>query len=162
MSKHISDSDIISELNRWKTSEIHQTVHILERQCSSYTEDNIILGVFKSKSKANDAKSRYIEHIKSNGDPHKNQSYMTIDLDRDLGIDEYSCINKSNNQIYILFDCLQSQGQGFRNIRYVSSDLNFIQQMKKELNDKAKGMTYEPYFDFECLKPNELRFENDW
>lgn len=57
---------------------------ILLRKLSAYSEDDIILGVFTSTENAQSAKLTYITSVRKNGDPHKDQGYMDVDLDDDI------------------------------------------------------------------------------
>ena len=62
------------------------TLYILMRKLSAYTDDDIILGVFTTNSKALAAKQLYIQTVTRDGDPHKRQGYMTVNLKEDVRI----------------------------------------------------------------------------
>ena len=72
--------------------------YILIRHLSAYTEDDIILGVFTTQEKAQLAKKEYIHSLEANGDPHKNQGYMTVNLKKDIMIESRDIVIESKDE----------------------------------------------------------------
>lgn len=61
-------------------------LYLLVRKLSCYTEADIFLGAFTSVELAWSAKAQYIRRIRTNGDPHEKQGYMTVNLDHDIRV----------------------------------------------------------------------------
>lgn len=66
------------------------SLRLLSRHLSAYTDDDLILGVFRTEEKAMAARRIYIETIERDGDPHARQGYMTVDLQEDVRVNRES------------------------------------------------------------------------
>lgn len=141
-------------------------MYILLRNCSAYTEPDILLGVYTTREQAEKDRLEYIETLKHRGDQHQRQGYMQVDLEVDVVIQEAhtgrKCDDGVETQCYCVFSYSEIMGQVARMLEYIakseeSAIQNAIRLHKAELDDEL-GMECE--WLYEIIEVNKLRYEN--
>ena len=63
-------------------------MYLLKREISPYTSQDLLLGCFHSREKAEDARMQYINMYRDNlkSDPWEKQGYQVVDLEKDVCI----------------------------------------------------------------------------
>ena len=138
-------------------------MYLLVRECSFYTENNIVLGCFMDMELALSAKKQYITHIQERGDPHSQQGYKDVCLESDVEAIELdfpidACTKSS---VYLLYEQSECFGQVFRDIKCACSSLEKIIEFANTLPIDEDEDGFPTCFMYTHLVVDSLRFEND-
>lgn len=107
-------------------------LYVLIRLLSPYTDDDLVLGVFKTEEEALFYKNKYIEVINEQGDMYEKQAYMDVNLEDDMLIRKIEC-----DDIHDKAFCLVGQCEGFGQVcRYVVGLYDTIDKLR----DKARAL----------------------
>lgn len=150
-----------------------QSYWLLGRRCSSYTEADLVLGIFDSHERGNQSMIRYKQVIQHElcVDLHQQQGYQTVDLDDDLYLVQLknkecgkisSKAEASTGLVYILLACCEAMGQIAQGVDFVTSDVNeLIQRAKLRTEEESQRKDgYTDWFKYDAVPLNHLRFEN--
>jgi hypothetical protein len=119
-----------------------------------YTENDIILGIFRSHELAYKAKETYISYIKDS-DPHAKQAYMKVSLENDVDVVTLDYTDPGGNTIYIYLEEADAFGQVTREIIHISSNLEYPERTNQECNEFLTSIVYN------CLEVEQIYFENE-
>jgi hypothetical protein len=138
-------------------------MYLIVRTCSIYTDDDIMMGVFSTYDLAQTAKREYICELERNGDPHKDQGYMDVCLEKDIHITKIEVIHgekdPSSNVVYILQEQSEGFGQVCRKIKRISWCL--VDIVNKVKNYPApEEETFPSCYLYNALEIDHLYFEN--
>ena len=136
-------------------------LYLLIRECSFYTENNIVLGCFMSMDLALSAKKLYITHIQERGDPHARQGYKDVCLESDVDAIalDFPIDACTKSSVYLLYEESECFGQVFREIKCACSSLEKIIEFANITPIDAEG--FPTCFMYTHLVVDSLRFEND-
>eukprot|EP01084_Bolivina_argentea_P120246 213148_1 len=132
----------------------------LIRECSHYSNENLLLGVFTSKHKAYDAKTEYMK-ISSINDPYKEQPYHTVDLEKDvqiMKIDKF-CVNNVE-KVCVICEYGIGMGQCGRSIKKWCTMQYFDKYYKDKIEINKKPPMCQ-WMVFDILSVDKVRFHND-
>eukprot|EP01084_Bolivina_argentea_P002602 4811_1 len=131
------------------------------RHCSTYSNEDLLLGIFNSHNNAKKGKQEYIQ-ITSKNDPYSDQVYMKVDLQNDVEIKKHDddC-----------FDFYLINGMKLYAIGRLACGLGHIGRSIIEwCNEQKFNNTYKQYilentqkfgFVFDTLYVNKVKFHND-
>ena len=134
-------------------------MYLLIRECSFYTENNIVLGCFTSMELALSSKQLYISQIQENGDPHSKQAYVNVCLNNDVEAILLDYPIEPCKTVYLLYEHSEGFGQVFRDLKHASSSLEEIIKIAKTMSIDALG--FPTHLVYTELVVNSLRLEND-
>ena len=134
---------------------------LLERKCSPYTENNIILGIFDTEGKAEEARARYISEMQVT-DPHYRQGYMTVNLEEDVSVDiiDVESPEEDKKKIFLLLKEMECMGQGFIEKVFASFSEKETETKFEEALGTVEGERFNTTYLIDELNVNELRYEN--
>ena len=133
----------------------------LVRRCSSYTEEDITLGIFNTLELAEKGKESYITTILNTDDPHHYQGYMEVDLHKDVEIEEIEGEVEGFSTVICLFEIASAFGQVHRRLRCITKSTAEAEEaaMRIHAEDIADGGWVCEWI-YETIKLNVLRFKN--
>ena len=125
---------------------------ILQRICSSYTTENIFIGVFL-KSKIENAKKEYLETLKKYGDPYCRQAYFETKIPQ---FEEYIIeVIKEKSEYLFLVEIMEGFGQ--TDLIILKNDI-FIDSLKVKDH-------YDPEWNYPLYlvtrKLNKIHYRNE-
>lgn len=127
--------------------------YLLLRQCSAYSFNDIILGLYKSEKKAINAKKQYISEVSAHDD-YANQAYHTVDLETDVVIEQVNVHLTGEKQVYILIEHDEGFGQ-------VITKPIFFHNSFEAVKDKCKELGQASYMWDALMLGDPARFHND-
>lgn len=135
---------------------------LLVRECSSYTEANIVLGCFRSMESALLAKTEYIVSIGKTSDLHEIQGYMRVCLEDDLHVDhvdvEIEVKRSDARSVFLLFEESDGFGQIDRELKYGTFELSDLIKFAKSNPIVDDG--FSACFVYDEIVLDCLRYEN--
>ena len=134
-------------------------MYLLTRECSFYTENNIVLGCFTSIELALSSKQLYISKIQEHGDPHSRQAYFSVCLENDVDAIPLEFQIESCTTVYLLYEESEGFGQVFRDLKHASSSLEETVKIAKATPIDTDG--FPTHLMYTELVVDSLRFEND-
>lgn len=142
--------------------EKEQKLFLLKRTISSYSGEDLFLGIYDNFQLATTQKNNYIESCKTY-DKWSRQAYRDVNLAEDVTIIEVQEKLKNKNAllkeqlIYLVNELSEGFGQIKKDIFFISIDKNrvdnFIQSKDEEEDDDKM---FPPYYNYEELKLNDL------
>eukprot|EP01084_Bolivina_argentea_P189337 325618_1 len=130
----------------------------LIRECSSYSNEDILLGIFTSKHKAIKGKQEYIE-ITNGNDPYQDQIYHTVDLNKDIKIYKYEHFTAYNvEQVYVICRLGCGLGHHGRPILGFCTKEIFDTTFKRLVIENPQNRFG---FLYDVVETNKIRFHND-
>ena len=134
-------------------------MYLLIRECSFYTENNIVLGCFTSIELALSSKQLYISHMHDHGDPHSVQGYFDVCLENDVEATPLDYQIEPCTAVYLLYEQSEGFGQVFRELKHASSSLKETIKIAEATPIDAEG--FPTHLVYTELVVDSLRFEND-
>lgn len=135
---------------------------VLYRYCSEYSFDDIYLGIFRTETEAQEAKTSYIKYIRENGDPFEAQAYHKVNLKKDVRYEKLSEkdyeLDEASFEVYILFYQSEGFGQSFLELKFVANDLSKILEVQKSY---PKDESFPEAWFYSKVKIGCLYYEND-
>ena len=130
---------------------------------SIYSHNDIYLGFFNNYKDACDKKKEYIEYLKLNGDPYKEQLYFSVNLNNDIEIMEFDKNFNDSETIYCVIVYQEFLGQANISIIDITNNINECKNIienEESLIDKNEEFTL--IFMYFTMKINELNIVKDW
>jgi hypothetical protein len=120
-------------------------MYLLKREISPYTSQDLILGCFHSREKAEDARTQYISAYRDNlkSDPWENQGYQVVDLGKNVCIVDNILeiqIQPTNKKVFVVSSFSEGFGQIIRTIHSICSSQSLAeketQKIEKSFDNK--------------------------
>ena len=109
-------------------------LNIVIRRLSSYTGEEIILGVFRSLEEALTTKENYIRFLKLTGESYEQQAYIETNLNDEIYVQTVNAdVSEECGRVYCLISHCEAFGQICRAVKYISDDYEKIKKKAQEL-----------------------------
>jgi len=136
---------------------------VLIRLASSCSNDDAVLGVFRKREEALDAKHKYIERMTHRTDSMDTKMYTSLMLNRNMIIRMCRGDTECSDRVYCLISHCEAFGQSCRSVRYVSSDMRKIclETKKQILKELRNAENFPSEWLYNELELGMLRFNRN-
>ena len=116
-------------------------MYLLKRSISPYTSQDVLLGCFRSREKAQAAREDYLKPYRANpsGDRWKEQAYRIVDLEKDVVIVDNlpeAQVQPSQEEVFVLSSFAEGFGQIIRTFHAICGSLEFAEKKSKEIEQQ--------------------------